>query len=214
MRDYRPEGFGAEEAPFYLSQQSAGVFFPLSTAPFVGRAKSGLLRMAGTAARIDRNEGSRRDWTQSQRTPYRRWANAIRRWPIVDTACGSRDGGAICVPGHHGHQHGFASTGSWPPVPSRDLWRHLSQDERISQTKPPPMLGHCGIGWPSTGPDLNRIYIIMRLYSQWTRHNLSPLQRGDRLQTSESDVYRRQILTSKTHPRRATVKILLMAVDL
>ena len=31
------------------------------------------------------------------------------------------------------------------------------------------------------------------------------LQRGDRLQTSESDVYRRQILTSKVGPRAVRV---------
>ena len=36
------------------------------------------------------------------------------------------------------------------------------------------------------------------------------LQRGDRLQSSESDVYRRQVLTTEVDPR--TVKIFLMAV--
>ena len=32
------------------------------------------------------------------------------------------------------------------------------------------------------------------------------LQRGDRLQSSESDVYRRQILTTKVGPRAVRVK--------
>ena len=34
------------------------------------------------------------------------------------------------------------------------------------------------------------------------------LQRGDRLYTSESDVYRRQILTAKVDPRAVRVSIL------
>ena len=40
-----------------------------------------------------------------------------------------------------------------------------------------------------------------------------PLQRGDRLQSSESDVCRRQILTTKVDPRDVGVKICMMVVD-
>ena len=40
-----------------------------------------------------------------------------------------------------------------------------------------------------------------------------PFQSGGRLYTSESDVYRRQILTYKDGPRTEIVKIFLMAVD-
>ena len=42
---------------------------------------------------------------------------------------------------------------------------------------------------------------------------LLPLQRGDRLSTSESDVCRRQILTSKVDPRTERVKIFIMVLD-
>ena len=40
-----------------------------------------------------------------------------------------------------------------------------------------------------------------------------PLQPGDRHQSSESDVCRRQILTSKVDPRAVRVNIFKMAVD-
>ena len=40
-----------------------------------------------------------------------------------------------------------------------------------------------------------------------------PLQCGDRLQSSEYDVCRRQILTSKIDPRTVGVKIFIMVVD-
>ena len=39
------------------------------------------------------------------------------------------------------------------------------------------------------------------------------LQRGDRLQTSESDVCRRQILTTKDDPLTERFKQFIMAVD-
>ena len=39
-------------------------------------------------------------------------------------------------------------------------------------------------------------------------------QRGDRLYTSESDVYRRQILTYKDGPRGGRIEIFIMAVPL
>ena len=40
-----------------------------------------------------------------------------------------------------------------------------------------------------------------------------PLQRGDRLETSESDVCRRQIMTSQVGPRTVRVKMCIMVVD-
>ena len=40
-----------------------------------------------------------------------------------------------------------------------------------------------------------------------------PLQRGDRLLTTESDVCRRQILTFKVNPRAERTKIFTMAVE-
>ena len=39
------------------------------------------------------------------------------------------------------------------------------------------------------------------------------LQCGDRLYKSESDVYRRQILTYKDGPRTEIIKIFILAVD-
>ena len=42
---------------------------------------------------------------------------------------------------------------------------------------------------------------------------LLPFQRGDRLYTSESNVYRRQILTYKGGPRTEKFKIFIMVVD-
>ena len=39
---------------------------------------------------------------------------------------------------------------------------------------------------------------------------IQPLQRGNRLPTSESDVCRRQILTSKVDPHTVRVKIIVM----
>ena len=39
------------------------------------------------------------------------------------------------------------------------------------------------------------------------------LQRGDRLESTESDVYRRQILTTKVDPRTVRVKNIAIAVD-
>ena len=47
-----------------------------------------------------------------------------------------------------------------------------------------------------------------RLYSA------KPLQRGDRLQTSESDVSKRQNLTSKVYPGTVRVKKIIVTVDL
>ena len=45
-------------------------------------------------------------------------------------------------------------------------------------------------------------------------HATESFQRGDRLTTSESDVYRRQILTYKDgHPRNERIKIFIMTVD-
>ena len=41
-----------------------------------------------------------------------------------------------------------------------------------------------------------------------------PFQRGDRLYTSESDVYRRQILTSKDDPHTERIKTYIMTVDI
>ena len=43
---------------------------------------------------------------------------------------------------------------------------------------------------------------------QATLLNFTPYSAGDQLQTSESDIYRRQILTSKVDPRREIVKYL------
>ena len=40
-----------------------------------------------------------------------------------------------------------------------------------------------------------------------------PFHRGNRLYTSESDVYRRQILMYKDDPRTERIKIFLMVVD-
>ena len=42
---------------------------------------------------------------------------------------------------------------------------------------------------------------------------IKPLQREDRLQSSESDVCRRQILTSKVDPHTVRVNIFIMIVD-
>ena len=42
---------------------------------------------------------------------------------------------------------------------------------------------------------------------------LSPFQRGDRLPTPESDVYRRQLLTSIDDLLTEIIQIVIMAVD-
>ena len=42
---------------------------------------------------------------------------------------------------------------------------------------------------------------------------LQPLQRGDRLQSSESDVCRRQILSSKVDLRTVRIHIIILDVD-
>ena len=44
-------------------------------------------------------------------------------------------------------------------------------------------------------------------------HRLKPLQRGDRLESSESDVCRRRILTTQVDSRTVRVKICIMVVD-
>ena len=54
--------------------------------------------------------------------------------------------------------------------------------------------------------------IIMNVVRIWLVGS-SPFQCGDRFYTSDSDVYRRQVLTSKVNPRTEKVKIFTMAVD-
>ena len=68
----------------------------------------------------------------------------------------------------------------------------------------PPMGGHLAI--PGSG-------ILYTNEPPMSIHLRLTLQRGDRLKSSESDVCRRQILTTKVYPRAVIVKIVLMAVD-
>ena len=49
------------------------------------------------------------------------------------------------------------------------------------------------------------IFVCLRFSPQVVRQ---PLQRGDRLYSSESDVCRRQILTTKVDPRTLRAKLL------
>ena len=56
---------------------------------------------------------------------------------------------------------------------------------------------------------------FLHVFNWKSNKHKQPLQRGDRLKswTSESDVYRRQILTSEIDPRAVRIKIFIMAVD-
>ena len=49
--------------------------------------------------------------------------------------------------------------------------------------------------------------------SAYRQAEVYPFQRGDRLYTSESDVYRRHIVTYKDGPRTERSKIFLVVVD-
>ena len=63
---------------------------------------------------------------------------------------------------------------------------------------------------------LNETFMMISNWSLWFVLNYFSALRvnpWDRLQTSESDVRRRQILTPKVDPRTVRVKIFLMAVD-
>ena len=65
----------------------------------------------------------------------------------------------------------------------------------------------CAQRWHKT-PFMSMVYAKI-----FQRCKGSPLQRWDRLQSSESDICRRQILTSKVDPRIVGVRIFIMVVD-
>ena len=93
--------------------------------------------------------------------------------------------------GHRGH-----TPTRFPPkfFKSPLNWPKKSWEQAPEATAPPPFSNH------GSAP----LCLVIWVYGHYK--NFLPLQCSDRLQSSESHVYRRQLLTTKVDPRTVRVK--------